>query len=370
MTYFDAASGEPLHPAAREALLTAMDEGWADPARLYREGRRARLLLDDARAAVADVLGCRPREVSFTASGTQAVHLGVAGVLAGRRRVGTRLVMSAVEHSCVLHAGEVHEAAGGTVGAVQVDHWGRVAPTAFAAALRVPGTALACLQAANHEVGTVQPVAEVGEAARAAGVPLLVDAAQVVGRAPIPNGWSVLTASAHKWGGPPGVGVLAIRKGTRFAPPWAVDEHEDGRVPGFVNLPGVVAAAAALLGRESERDAEAKRLTKLVEQLRAGLRAVAPDVEVFGDDHRLPNLVAFSCPAVNAEALVLDLDAAGFAVSSGSACTSDTVTPSHVLVAMGAADRGNVRVSLPFGAEAADIERFLATLPGVLARLR
>ncbi|MBW8803049.1 MAG: aminotransferase class V-fold PLP-dependent enzyme [Catenulisporales bacterium] len=362
------------------------------------------MLLDQARAAVAEVLGCRAREVVFTASGTAAVHYGIAGVLAGRRRVGRRLVVSAVEHSSVLHAAEVHVAsaqgdgenrsplpsgdrevsdsateptiaeilaASGVVSVVGVDALGRVDVEAFERELRIAGTALACLQAANHEVGTVQPLAPVFQAALQAGVPLLVDAAQVVGRLPVPSHWSVLCASAHKWGGPPGVGVLAVRKGTRFAPAWAVDEHEDGRVPGAVNLPGVVAAAAALVARESERAAEAVRLRALTDRLRAELPTVADDIEVFGDpDERLPNLVAFSCPAVNAEALVLDLDEAGFEVSSGSACTSDTVTPSHVLVAMGAADRGNVRVSLPFGTAAADVDRFLAVLPRVLERLR
>jgi cysteine desulfurase len=410
VTHFDAASAEPPHPAARAALLAALDEGWADPARLYRSGRQARMLLDQARAAVAEVLGCRAREVMFTASGTAAIHYGVAGVLAGRRRVGDRLVVSAVEHSAVLHAAELHAfgsgagagtgtgagtgagavpprdeaeapeeeptitevlAASGVVSVVGVDRFGRVDPEAFARELRVPGTALACLQAANHEVGTVQPLAPVFEAAGAAGVPLLVDAAQVAGRLPVPREWSVLCASSHKWGGPAGVGILAVRKGTRFAPAWAVDEHEDGRVPGAVNLPGIVAAAAALLAREQEREAEAVRLRALTDRLRSALPAVADDVEVFGDpDDRLPNLVAFSCPAVNAEALVLDLDEAGFEVSSGSACTADTVTPSHVLVAMGAADRGNVRVSLPFGTAEEEVERFLAVLPGVLEKLR
>jgi cysteine desulfurase len=407
VTHFDAASAEPPHPAARAALLAAFDEGWADPARLYRAGRQARMLLDQSRAAVAEVLGCRAREVVFTPSGTAAIHYGVAGVLAGRRRAGDRLVISAVEHSAVLHAAELHAAqlhtaraggagaeppisagpddassdaeptiteiltASGVVSVVGVDRLGRVDPGAFARELRAPGTALACLQAANHEVGTVQPLAPVFEAAAEAGVPLLVDAAQVVGRLPVPREWSVLCASSHKWGGPAGVGILAVRRGTRFAPTWAVDEREEGRVPGAVNLPGIVAAAAALVAREREREAEAVRLRALTDRLRSVLPTVAGDIEVFGDpDDRLPNLVAFSCPAVNAEALVLDLDEAGFEVSSGSACTSDTVTPSHVLVAMGAADRGNVRVSLPFGTAEEDVERFLAVLPGVLEKLR
>jgi cysteine desulfurase len=212
--YFDAASTAPLHPLARQALLSALDEGWADPARLYRDGRRARMLLDAARETVAAELGARTDEVVFTASGTQANQLAVLGALAGNHRKGRHLVHSAVEHSSVLHAAELHEASGGSVGTVPVDRLGRVSPAGFAEALRAD-TALACLQSANHEVGTVQPVAEVGALCAEADVPLLVDAAQSAGRLAAPDGWSLLTASAHKWGGPAGVGVLAVRKGVR-----------------------------------------------------------------------------------------------------------------------------------------------------------
>lgn len=212
MPYFDTASAAPLHPVARQALLAALDEGWADPARLYREGRRARLLLDAAREAAAEAVGCRPDELTFTPSGTLAVHSGISGALAGRRRVGRHLVVSSVEHSSVLHSAATHEAQGGSVSEVPVDRSGAVSTAAYAAVLR-EDTALACLQSANHEVGTEQPVAGVAEVCRAAGVPLLVDAAQSLGREPVPEGWSLLTGSAHKWGGPSGVGLLAVRKG-------------------------------------------------------------------------------------------------------------------------------------------------------------
>ncbi|MGQ0623958.1 MAG: aminotransferase class V-fold PLP-dependent enzyme, partial [Sporichthyaceae bacterium] len=206
--YFDAASTEPLHPAARRVWSDAIERGWADPARLYRDGRRARALLDDAREAVAALLGVGPEEVSFTSSGTAALELGISGCLRGRARVGRHLVTSAVEHSAVLHTAAIQVAAGGTHTAVGVDGAGQVDASDFAAAL-LPGTALAVLQSANHEVGTVQPLAEVAAACANAGVPLLVDAAQSLGRLPVPAGWSALAASAHKWGGPPGVGVLA-----------------------------------------------------------------------------------------------------------------------------------------------------------------
>ncbi|GHE67710.1 aminotransferase class V-fold PLP-dependent enzyme [Streptomyces vinaceus] len=370
MPYFDTASAAPLHPVARQALQASLDEGWADPARLYREGRRARLLLDAAREAAAEAVGCRPDELVFTPSGTHAVHTGVAGALAGRRRVGGHLVVSAVEHSSVLHAADAHEAAGGTVTQVPVDRAGAVSPSGYASVLD-PSTALACLQSANHEVGTVQPVAEVAEVCAAAGVPLLVDAAQSLGWGPVEGGWSVLTASAHKWGGPAGVGLLAVRKGVRFSPQFPADERESGRSPGFVNLPAVVAAAASLRAVRAEAEAEAARLRTLVDRIRRRVARLVPDVEVVGDpERRLPHLVTFSCLYVDGETLLHELDRAGYSVSSGSSCTSSTLTPSHVLRAMGVLSEGNVRVSLPPGTTAQEVNGFLEVLPGVVAGVR
>ncbi|MCW5249241.1 MULTISPECIES: cysteine desulfurase/sulfurtransferase TusA family protein [unclassified Streptomyces] len=370
MPYFDAASAAPLHPVARQALLASLDEGWADPARLHQEGRRARLLLDAAREAAAEAVGCRPDELVFTPSGTHAVHGGIAGALAGRRRTGGHLIVSSVEHSSVLHAAEAHEAAGGSLTRVAVDRAGAVDPAAYAAALR-PDTALACLQSANHEVGTEQPVAEAADICRAAGVPLLVDAAQSLGWGPVPGAWSLLAASAHKWGGPPGVGLLVVRKGTRFAPRGPADERESGRSPGFGNLPAVVAAAASLRAVRAEAAREAARLRELTERVRERVPALVPDVEVVGDPvRRLPGVVTFSCLYVDGEALLHELDRSGFSVSSGSSCTSSTLTPSHVLRAMGVLSEGNIRVSLPPGTPAEDVERFLAVLPGAVAGVR
>ncbi|MEV5049416.1 aminotransferase class V-fold PLP-dependent enzyme [Streptomyces griseoincarnatus] len=370
MSYLDAASGAPLHPVARQALLASLDEGWADPARLYKEGRRARLLLDAAREAAAEAVGCRPDELVFTPSGTAAVHTGIAGALAGRRRTGHHLIVSAVEHSSVLHAAEVHRDGGGTVTEVPVDRTGAVRPSEFAGALR-PDTALACLQSANHEVGTLQPVAEAAEACRAAGVPLLVDAAQSLGWGPVEGDWSLLAASAHKWGGPSGVGLLAVRKGVRFAPQGPRDERESGRAPGFENLPAIVAAAASLRAVRAEAAQEAARLRELTDRIRARVPELVPDVEVVGDpERRLPGVVTFSCLYVDGETVLHELDRAGFSVSSGSSCTSSTLTPSHVLRAMGVLSEGNVRVSLPPGTEEEDVERFLGVLPGVVAGVR
>ncbi|MFF4378930.1 aminotransferase class V-fold PLP-dependent enzyme [Kitasatospora sp. NPDC001547] len=368
--YFDAASTAPLHPVARQALTAALDEGWADPARLYRSGRQARMLLDAARETVAAVLGARADEIAFTASGTQAVQLGLLGALTGNRRRGGHFVHSAVEHSSVLHVAERHQGAGGEVSVAPVDRGGRVDPAAFGALLR-PDTALAAVQSANHEVGTVQPLGEVAELCAGAGVPLLVDAAQSAGRTDVPAGWSLLTASAHKWGGPPGVGVLAVRKGVRYASPLPADEREGGRVPGYVNVPAIVAAAASLRAVRAEAEQENARLHALVERIRTRVPRLVPEVEVVGDPvRRLPHIVTFSCLYVDGEVLLTELDRAGFAVSSGSSCTSSTLTPSHVLAAMGVLTEGNVRVSLPYGTAEADVERFLAVLPDLVAGVR
>ncbi|WP_433888903.1 cysteine desulfurase/sulfurtransferase TusA family protein [Streptomyces sp. CA-111067] len=365
MSYFDTASAAPLHPVAREALIAALDEGWADPARLYREGRRARLLLDAAREAAAEAVGCRPDELVFTPSGTRALHAGVAGAMAGRRRTGRHVVLSAVEHSAVLHAAAAHDPT-----EVGVDRAGRVAAADFTSALRAD-TALACLQSANHEVGTVQPVAEVAAACRAAGVPLLVDAAQSLPWGPVAGDWSLLAGSAHKWGGPAGVGLLVVRKGTRFAPQGPADERESGRAPGFENLPGIVAAAASLRAVHTEAAARAARSSELVERIRARVPLLVPDTEVVGHPElRLPHLVTFSCLYVDGEALLTGLDRAGFSVSSGSSCTSSTLTPSHVLKAMGVLSEGNVRVSLSADTTPQDVDRFLDVLPRVVAEVR
>src|SRR6266487_511702 len=354
-SYFDAAAAAPLHPVARQALLAALDDGWLDPGKLYSQAWRARQLFDAARGSAAESLRVREDELHFCGSGTEAAQLAVRGGLAGRHRAGVTFVHSAVEHSAVL------QAAPGV--AVPVDRLGRVDLDAFAKAVAEPGVALAALMSANHEVGTVQPVAAAAELCEERGVPLYVDAAQSIGRVGLPTGWSLLSASAHKWGGPPGVGLLAVRKGTRW-----LDPRPTGAPP---NLPAIVAAAASLRAVLADAATEAARLAPLVERIRATVAATVPDVEVVGDpDDRLPHLVTFSCLYVDGEALLHALDREGFAVSSGSACTSDTLRPSHVLAAMGVLTHGNVRVSLHPGVSEADVGAFLAVLPSTVADLR
>ncbi|MEV6301057.1 aminotransferase class V-fold PLP-dependent enzyme [Actinoplanes sp. NPDC051861] len=364
--YLDAASATPLHPVAREAMLASLADGWADPARLYAAGRRAQQLHEAATAVVAEILSVRVDELSFWPSGTSAAQAAVLGGLAGRRRAGSTLVHSAIEHSAVLHAARTASAS-----EVGVDRLGRLDLDAWSKAVSAPGVALASLISASHEVGTVQPVAAAAELCAEAGVPLFVDAAQTVGRSPVPHGWSLLSASAHKWGGPAGVGVLAVRKGVRWISPLPQDDLYRPGHSGAANLPAVVAAAASLRAVVAEAAALNARLSVLVDRIRDRVAATVPDVEIVGDPvERLPHLVTFSCLYVDGEALLHALDRRGFAVSSGSSCTSSTLKPSHVLEAMGVLSHGNVRVSLHRDTTEDEVDRFLAVLPGVVAGIR
>lgn len=369
--YLDSASAEPLHPAAREALLAALDRGYADPRRLHGPARSARLLLDNAREVVAECLGVRRDEVTFTPSGTHAVHLGVLGLLAGARE-GGHLMTSAVEHSAVLHAGQWHAARGGASESLPVDRTGRLDPDTvarmFAGLPRDLRPGALAVQHANHEVGTLQPVAEIAELAE--DVPLFMDACASMGRLTLPPGWAAAGGSAHKWGGPAGVGVLVVRKGTRWRNPFPGDDRIDERAAGFENVPGALAAAAALQAVVAEREEVNGRQIALVDRIRAAAAAL-PDVEVVGDPvRRLPHLVTFSCLYVDGESLVTGLDRLGFGIASGSACTASTLAPSHVLEAMGVLTHGNVRVSLTRDTTEQQVDAFLAALPDVVRRIR
>ncbi len=366
-SYLDSASSEPLHPAAREAFAAALGTAYADARRLHGPARNARLVLDNARAVVAECLGVRSDEVTFTPSGTHAVHLGLLGLLAGRRRdEGRTVVHPAVEHSAVLHAAAWSQAP--TV-SVAVDARGRLDPQELVVAVSdTDGGGVLAVQTANHEVGTLQPVAQV--AAAVPDVPLFTDACASMGRLPLPAGWSAAAGSAHKWGGPAGVGVLLVRKGARWRNPFPADDRVDERTIGFENVPAALAAAAALQAVVSEAEATNRRQHTLVGRIRAAAAAV-PDTEVVGaPDDRLPHLVTFSCLYLDGEALVTELDRRGFGVASGSACTASTMEPSHVLAAMGALTHGNVRVSLTRETTAEQVTAFCRVLPEVVDRLR
>jgi cysteine desulfurase len=227
------------------------------------------------------------------------------------------------------------------------------------------------VQAANAEVGTLQPLDQVARLAARHDVPLFVDAAASAGRVDLSPGWAAAAASAHKWGGPAGVGVLLVRKGARWRAPFPTDDRVDHRVAGFENVPSALAAAAALQAVVAEREEVNARQAALVERIRKRVAAELDDVDVVGDPvDRLPHVVTFSCLYVEGEALVRELDRHGYGVSSGSACSASTLTPSHVLEAMGALTHGNIRVSLTRETTEDDVDGFLDVLPAVVASLR
>jgi cysteine desulfurase len=370
----DAGGRAPVLPAAREAFLAALDEGWADPRRLHTEGRRARALLDGAREAVAGLVGARSEEVDLAPSLTAALHGAVLTVARGRRRVGATVVASAVERMAVLDAADLVATSpaptgdGGRV-TVPVDRDGRVDLAAFAEAVAGPGVALAAVQHANGEIGTLQPLAAAHAAARAARVPLLVDAGSSFGHVPVGADWDVLTLDPGDVGAVPGVAVLVTRAGVRRSPVGPPDE--DRWFPGGVSVPAALAAAVALQAADARARAGTDPRTALVDRVRARVAAEVPAVDVAGPGTgRLPHVLTFSCLYVDGEAVVTALDRAGFAVASGSACTSATEQPSHVLTATGSLTQGNVRLSLPVGTTVVDVERFCDVLPGVVAGIR
>ena len=231
-------------PEARRAWLAAQDAGWGDPLRLHRPGRLASQALDRAREEVAHTVGARADEVVFTSSGAQAATAAIAGLAKGRRRAGSRIVTSAVDHSSVLAAAETY----GEPMTVAVDQVARVELDAWSNAVRSEGVAAASLQVANHEVGTLQPYAEAAELSARAEVPLVLDATSALGRVALADSvsWSVLTGAAQAFGGPPSVGLMVIRRGVRWRAPYPTDDYQAGRWPGAPDIPAIAAAAAAL----------------------------------------------------------------------------------------------------------------------------
>ena len=364
-------------PAARATLMTALDAGWADPRRLYAESRRARALLDQAREVLAHGLGVRPPEVSFLPSGPAALRAGLEGLRYAARRRGARLVATAVEHSAILATGRYHAAAAqdpSLFAEVPVDRWGRVHLPALGQALAVPGTVLAAVQSANGEVGTRQPLAGAHALCRTHDVPLLVDAMASLGREPAPEDFDVLAGDARSWGGPAGVGVLVVPESTRWRSPGPVSELEGGRTDVEPMIALALAAAEAWRQTEASRADQSAASSAMIARLRAAADLL-PDVDVVGDPvDRLPHVLTFSLLYVDGEALVIELDRRGFAVGSGSACTSGTLEPSHVLAAMGVLTHGNVRVTLPLDPLARtlddDVSRFVTELSEAVAAVR
>ena len=353
-------SDQPLHPKARQILLAAFDAGWADPRRRSRDAALARTLVSGAKESLAAGLGVRVDELSLVGEGALASVLALEGALLSR---SGNLVTSRVERSEILAlAGSRPDSV-----TIPVDFQGRINLDVLAKQLH-NGVGVLSLQAANGEIGTVQPLEEAAELATRHGIPMHLDLGVGAGRIQLPAQWSYASADSRTWCGPMGIGVYAIKTGARWRYPWVTSQER--REVGSYSIPLALAAAAALESWQEDEKTDGERLHKLVAQIRQAANAVL-DVDVVGDPLlRVPNIVTFSALYCDGESLVEEFAREGFTVGSGSACTSDQLQPSHVLAAIGALTHGNVRISLPHFVSETEINRFCAIIPVAIANVR
>ena len=376
MIYLDHAATTPIAPAVREAMAPYLDEVFGNPSSSHAAGRRARAGVEGAREQLAQALGVAPLDVIFTAGGTEADNAAIKGIAWAAREAGrgAHLVTTAIEHHAVLDTMTwLARAQGFALDVVPVEADGVVDPQRLLAAVR-DDTVLVSVMAANNEIGTVQPLAEIGPALRARGVPLHTDAVQTFGRGELDlDGWGVTTAalSAHKFNGPKGVGVLVCRRDAGVQPLLHGGGQERGIRSGTLNAAGIVGCGAAAELSAATAATEIPRLRALRDRLLAQMLAVG-GVSSNGDTaRRLPHNVNVAVEGCDGEGLLLALDAAGLCASTGSACQSGATQPSHVLTAIGApTDRGHVRLTLGRTTTQADIDASADIFADSVAKLR
>ena len=381
--YLDAAATTPLDPDVLAAMMPYLTGSFGNPSSIYQLGQETKAAIEDARGAVARVIGARPAEIVFTSGATESDNTALAGVLWSARfrspnGPAPHLITSAIEHHAVLHCAEFLEKQGFAVTVLPVDRDGFVDPATVEAAIR-PETALISIMYANNEVGAIQPIAEIGQIAREHGVPFHTDAVQAAGALAIDvNALNVdlLSLSAHKFGGPKGVGCLYVRKGVAIEWMQLGGGQEGGRRGGTENVAGIVGFGAAIERAERERSTRSEYLRTLRDELYAKIVAAIPEARLNGPadgDRRLPNNLNIAIPGVQGETMLLALDMMGIAASAGSACTTGNSAPSHVLLAMGLSEelaRSSLRFSVGPGITSEDLDDVVSALEEIVQRTR
>ena len=376
MIYADNAATTKMSDAAIRAMVSQMNDSWGNPSSLYTHGQKAKESLENARERVAAVIGASPREIIFTSGGSEADNQAIRSAAAlGRKNGKMHIVSSAFEHHAVLHTLEALKKEGFEITLLDVHGDGLVVPSEVEAAIR-DDTCLVTIMYANNEIGTIQPIREIGSICRRKGVLFHTDAVQAVGHIPVnveEDFIDLLSASAHKFHGPKGVGFLYARKGIRLTNLIEGGAQERGKRAGTENVPGIAAMAAALEEAAGKMAQNAAHLTEMRDRLIAGLNEI-PHGALNGDQtHRLPGNVNFCFEGIEGESLLLLLDDKGICASSGSACTSGSLDPSHVLLAIGRVHdvaHGSLRLSIGEDITAEEIDYIVQSVKEVTAYLR
>jgi len=374
--YLDHAATTPTHPEVVQAMLPYFGDSFGNPSSIHSFGQEARSAVDEARDQIAALIGARSEEIVFTGSGTEADNLAVKGIAFANQGKGNHIITTTIEHHAVIESCKFMEEKGLEVTYLPVDSYGVVNPEDIRKAI-TDKTILISVMHANNEVGTIEPIAEISEIASERGVYFHTDAVQTVGHIPVDVnqlGVDLLAMSAHKLYGPKGVGALYIRKGTKIIPFMHGGEQERRRRASTENVAGIVGFGKAAEIAKREKGEEAERLAYLREKLISGLAERIEHIHLNGHPtRRLPNNVNVSIEFVEGESMILNLDLEGIAASTGSACSSGSLEPSHVLRAMGLSHElyhSSLRLSLGRETTEEEIERVLATLPQIVAKLR
>ena len=373
--YLDHAATTALDPRVLDAMIPYFTTEYGNASSIYTLGRHAMQAIDRSREQVAEVLHSRPTEIAFVGCGSESDNLAIKGMAFAAQKKGNHIITSSIEHHAVLHTCEYLDRFGFKTTYLPVDEYARIDPDDVGRAI-TDQTILVSVMYANNEVGTIEPIAEIGRICRAKRVPFHVDAVQAGGALPldvVALNVDMLSLSAHKFYGPKGMGILYVRQGMRILPQMQGGSQERGRRAGTENIAGIVGTATALRLAHEEMAEATPRITALRDRLIERVLTIPRSRLTGHPTHRLPNNASFCFEGVEGESILLSLDMLGIAASTGSACTSGSVDPSHVLIAMGLApewSRGSLRLTLGKDNTEADVDAVASVLPGIVEKVR